>query len=121
MPKANPGRRRGPSGSARICLGHPQSSEESVQSPRWSPKKNALFGQARGSRDQAAKLVGKMGLFLGGPVENHANFFQRDQTAFHHFVQTRKNLLDPFGRFDYFDDDGKVLRQAKNFVGMVDA
>ena len=32
--------------------------------------------------------------FLGGTVENDAHFFKSDQSAFHHFIQLRKNLFD---------------------------
>jgi hypothetical protein len=44
-------------------------------------------------------------LFLGGSIQNYADFFKRNQPAFHHFVQPRKNFLDVLGRFNHLDND----------------
>jgi hypothetical protein len=44
-------------------------------------------------------------LFLGGSIQNYADFFKRNQPAFHHFVQPRKNCLDVLGRFNHLDND----------------
>jgi hypothetical protein len=48
-------------------------------------------------------------LFLCGAIKNHAHFFQCDQSALDHFVQTRKNLLDAFRGFDHFHDNRQIL------------
>src|SRR5712664_2509245 len=60
-------------------------------------------------------------LFLGGAVENDSHFFEGDEAAFDHFVEAGKNILDTLGRFDNLEDDGQVLGQAENLVGVVDA
>ena len=51
-------------------------------------------------------------LFLGGTVEDDANFFQRDEPPVDHFVETGKNLFDALGGLDDFEDDGEILREA---------
>ena len=51
-------------------------------------------------------------LFLGGTVEDDANFFQSDESPVNHFVETGKNLFDALGGLDDFEDDGEILREA---------
>src|SRR5271156_1594682 len=63
----------------------------------------------------------RLALFLGDAVEDYANFFQGDQSALDHFVETGENGVDAFLRFDDLDNNGQVLREAKNLVGVVDA
>src|SRR6266566_9441364 len=58
---------------------------------------------------------------LSGAVENHAHFFECDQATVNHFVEARKDLLDTFGGLDDLQDDGQILREAENFVRVVDA
>src|SRR6266571_2827732 len=58
---------------------------------------------------------------LSGAVENHAHFFECDQATVNHFVEARKDLLDMFGRLDDLQDNGQILREAENFVRVVDA
>src|SRR6266446_4470551 len=59
--------------------------------------------------------------FLGGTVEDDAHFFKCDQSAFHHFIQLRKNLFDALRGFDNFHNDWQILREAENLVRVVNA
>src|SRR2546430_14428004 len=60
-------------------------------------------------------------LFLGRAVEDDADFFESDEAAFHHFVQVGENSFDALDGFDDFKNDGEVLRQAQQLVGVIAA
>src|SRR5256885_2379748 len=59
------------------------------------------------------------GLFLGGAVQDHAHFFERHKAAADHFIEPRQDGFNFFGRFNHFHNNRQILRQAKNFVGVV--
>src|SRR5712675_302993 len=40
-------------------------------------------------------------LLCRGAIQNHAHFFESDQSAFHHFIQPWKNLLDVLSGVDH--------------------
>ena len=48
-------------------------------------------------------------LTLRRPVENHTNFFEGNESAIHHFIQARKNLVDALLRFHHLQYDRQVL------------
>src|SRR5882762_1570683 len=60
-------------------------------------------------------------LLLGGAVEDDADFFEGDEAAVDHFVETGKNLFDALGGFDDFENDGQILRESQQLVRMIDA
>ena len=49
-------------------------------------------------------------------VEDHADFFHGDQAAADHFVEAGKHGFDVLLRFNDFDHDGEVLREAQDLV-----
>jgi len=49
-------------------------------------------------------------LFLGRPVKDDANFFQRDEAAVDHLVKAGKNFFDALGGLDDFEDNRQILR-----------
>src|SRR6266850_2105369 len=71
--------------------------------------------------DEVAREGQCASLFLGGAVEDYANFFERDEATFHHFVEAGESLFDALGGFDDLEDDGQVLGQAEDLVGVIDA
>src|SRR5262245_42084736 len=79
------------------------------------------IGSAAWRKSASGAPARKNRLLLGGSVQDDAYFFERDEPAFHHFVEARKDLLDALGGFDDFDDHGNILREAENFVGVIDA
>src|SRR6266852_1051463 len=60
-------------------------------------------------------------LVFSGAVEDDADFFEGDEAAVDPFVEARENFFDALGRFDDFEDDGKILRQAQKFIRVIDA
>jgi hypothetical protein len=56
-----------------------------------------------------------------GSVQNHPHFFQRDQSAFHHLIQPRQDLIDAFLRFNHFQNNWQILREPQQFVSVIDA
>ena len=70
--------------------------------------------QQRGAAPQLA-------LFLGRAVEDDADFFEGDEAAIHHFVEAGKDFFDALGGLDDLENDGQVLRETKDFVGVIDA
>src|SRR5438034_3761841 len=52
-------------------------------------------------------------LFLGRPVKDDANFFQRDEAAVDHLVKAGKNFFDALGGLDDFEDDRQILRRSE--------
>ena len=60
-------------------------------------------------------------LFLGGAVEDDADLFEGDEAAVDHLVEAGKNLFDALDGLDDFENDRKILREAKKFIGVVDA
>src|SRR5262245_49451501 len=79
------------------------------------------IGSAAWRKSASSAPARKNRLLLGGSVQDDAYFFERDEPAFHHLVEARKDLLDTLGGFDDFDDHGKILRQSEDFVGVIDA
>ena len=60
-------------------------------------------------------------LFFGGAVKDDADFFEGDEAAFDHFVEVGEDFFDAFLGFDDFENDGEILREAQEFVGVIDA
>lgn len=66
-------------------------------------------------RGRAASAI----LFLVRAIQDHANYFERRESAADHFVEPRRIFFDALGELGRLDHDGQVLRQAKNFFGMI--
>ena len=56
---------------------------------------------------------------LRGAVENHADFLERDEPSFNHFIQSGKDLFNPLGILDRLNHDRQVLRKAQNVRSVV--
>src|SRR5215470_8944278 len=87
----------------------------------------AMFIATSGNRGEiiqefAKRFVSRrLNLLFRGAVEDDANFFEGDEAAADHFVETRKNGFDFFCSLDDFDDDGQILRETEDFVGVIRA
>ena len=91
---------------------------KSLASVWYAGKKHAPLGMAAvvisstGLYRWPRKKGNGFALLFGGAVEDDADFFEGDEAAVDHFVEARKNFLDALGRFDDFENDGEILRQA---------
>ena len=52
-----------------------------------------------------------------GSVQNHAHFFQRDQSALHHLIQSRQNLVDAFLRLRRIGGAPSCLLRVSGWLG----
>lgn len=86
--------------------------KESLQSSVLNAEKIVLRLGEKSHDIPAAQNSRRIRLFLGGTIQDYTHFFEGDQSAFHHLIQTRKNCLDPLRRFDHFDNDRQILRHA---------
>src|SRR6266581_9116890 len=100
---------------------------KSLASVWYAGKKHAPLGMA-------AVVISSTGLYrwprkkgngskllFGGAVEDDADFFEGDEAAIDHFVEAGKNFFDALSGFDDFEDDGKILGEAEELVGVIDA
>src|ERR1700726_1055087 len=60
-------------------------------------------------------------LFPRGAVQDHTDFLEGNQPALYHLVESRQDFFDKFRGFYDFQNDGKILREPKNLVGVIDA
>src|SRR5216683_1268161 len=100
---------------------------KSLASVWYAGKKHAPLGMAAvvisstGLYRWPRKKGNGFALLFGGAVEDDADFFEGDEAAVDHFVEAGKNFFDAFGGLDDFEDDGEILGEAQNFVGVIDA
>src|SRR5260370_14375564 len=60
-------------------------------------------------------------LFLGGAVEDDADFFERDEAAVDHFVEAGKNFFDALPGIDDIEDDVDTFVEAGEVFFLVHA
>src|ERR671930_460162 len=60
-------------------------------------------------------------LRLAWPVQNHPHLLQRNESTAYHLVQSGQNRLNALRIFDNLDNHRQILREAKNFLGVIDA